>query len=556
MSDGGAASRALGRCAPTAILGLVAIAAYGAITVFTLFNGQTFAEEVSALVRGWWYATGAVTPYTPADVPPEMPLYFYELGYWQRLLGAGHLSGRILSIVLGAVSGVLLFSICRRLTANTLVAAAAAFIFLATPSTSFFFATATPAATVAVLHLLAIFLIVNSMGKPRVHVSALMGLVCAAIYFTRQDMFVAILVLIPLYIAAMGRDRALQAVSLLGALAVTAAVVIVVFPAKLQVLALQLPLVGGMLGEAGLLGPDYTLVARGTHGPAGLGAALEIANLKGLFESFVLPNLGTILLALGLFAAATGPLKVLWIAPLYFLWLALTHYAVLSAESTCTACMQSVTPTFAAVGALAAALTLAMSGRWAKRHDLAPGTVIVAGAFAAVAVNTFAPLLASHPETRAFPRPMLDGMTAAPELAEIPALTRWVAEQVTTKEPVLVIHGLGRTDAAALPYAVAASGRAMPAVSLDLRSTRRTVNQSLVGDLRNDVRAGVEASGLWSDEILARWIARDYNVILMQDDGAANVAALKKEIETGFDRAGATRYRGASILMFTRKPPL
>jgi hypothetical protein len=195
-----------------------------------------------------------------------------------------------------------------------------------------------------------------------------------------------------------------------------------------------------------------------------------------------------------------------------------------------------------------------MSGRWAKRNSFAPGTVIVAGALVALALNTFAPLLASHQQTRAFPRPMLDGMATAPELADIPVLTRWVAGQLTTKEPVLVIHGLGRADVAALPYAVAAAGRAMPAVSLDLKSTRRTVNQSLVGELRDDVRAGVEESGLWSDEILARWIARDYNVILLQDDPAVNVAGIRKTIEAGFDRAGATRYRGASILMFRRKP--
>lgn len=554
MSDGGLASQAFSRRAPAAILGLITLAAYGAIAVFTLFNGQTFAEEVSALVRGWWYATGAASPYTPADVPAEMPLYFYELGYWQRLAGAGHLSGRALSIVLGGVGGLLLFAICRKLTANTLVAVAAAFIFLATPSTSFFFATATSAATVSTLHLLALFLIVDSMGKPRAPVSVAMGFVCAALYLTRQDMFLGIVVLIPLYIAAVGRARLVQTLCVLGTLGAALALAVVVSPPKLQVLALQVPFLGGLLGDAGLLGPDYTLVSRGTHGPAGLGSALEIANLKGLFESFVLPNLGTILLALALFAAASGPLRVLWIAPIYFLWLALTHYTALSAEGSCGACMQSVTPTFAAVGALAAALTLAMSGRWAKRNGFAPGTVIIAGAVIAVALNTFATMLASHPATRAFPRPMLDGMTAAPELAEIPALTRWVAGQIKTKEPVLVIHGLGGADVAALPYAVAAAGRTMPAVSLDLKATRRTVNQSLVGDLRNDVQAGVEANGLWSDETMARWIARDYNVILLQDDRAANVAAIRKTIEGGFDRAGATRYRGASILMFTRKP--
>lgn len=552
MSEGGLTSQELRRRAPAAVLGLLTVAAYGAIALFTLFNAQTFTAEVAALVRGWWYATGAVTPYSPTDIPADMPLYFYELGYWQQIAGAGHLSGRILSVILGAVSGVLLFSICRKLTANTAVAAAAAFIFLATPSTSFFFATATPAATVAALHLAAVWMIVHAMARPHAVFSALMGLVCAALYFTRQDMIFGIVVLIPLYVAAVGRDRALHGALVLGAFAAVTALMIVLFPARFQELALNLPMLGPMLGNAGLFGPDYTLVTRGTHGPPGLGAALEMENLRGLLESFVLPNAGTILLALALFATARGPLRVLWIAPLYFFWLAGTQYAASSAASACDTCMHPAAPTFIALGALAAALTLATSGRWTKRHGLAQGAAVVIGAIAAVAINTLAPSLAAHPQAHSFPRPMLDGLAAAPELADIPTLTRWTATQLKTKQPVLVIHGLGRTDVAALPYAVVASGHGIPAESLDLIATERTINQSLVGEMRGAVRDAVEADGLWSEETLQRWIEKDYNVILLQDD--ASTAALKKEIEARFDPAGATRYRGRNILLFTRKP--
>ncbi|MCA0201597.1 MAG: glycosyltransferase family 39 protein [Proteobacteria bacterium] len=551
MSEGGLTSQELRRRTPAALLGLLAIAAYGAIAIFTLFNAQTFTAEVSALVRGWWYATGAVTPYSPIDTPAEMPLYFYELGYWQQIAGPGHLPGRILSVILGAVSGLLLFSICRTLTANTAVAAAAAFIFLATPSTSFFFATATPAATVAVLLLAAVWIAVHSVGRPRAVFSVLMGFVCAALYFTRQDTVFAVIVVIPLYIAAVGRDRALHGVILLSAFAAVTTLMILLLPAKFHALALNLPVLGPMLGDAGMLGADYTLVTRGTHGAPGLGAALEMENLRGLLESFVLPHAGTILLALLLFAAARGPLRVLWIAPLTFLWLAVTQYASLSAAGACDTCMHPATPTFAALGALAAALTLATSARWMKRHGLSPGATVTIGAIAAVVINTFAPSLASHPQANSFPRPMLDGLTAAPELAEIPALTRWAAAQLKTKQPVLVIHGLGHNDVPALPYAVVAAGHAMPAESLDLIATERTINESLVGEMRESVRAAVEADGLWSEETMQRWIEKDYNVILLQDD--AGTAALKKEIEARFDPAGATRYRGRNILLFTRK---
>lgn len=554
MSAGGLASQNLRRRAPAALLGVLALAGYAFIAVFTLFHAQTFSAEVSALVRGWWYATGAATPYAGADMPRDMPLYLYEVGFWQRLIGAGHVSGRVLSILLGAASGVLLFAICRKLTANAAIAAAAAFIFLATPSTSFFFGTATSAATVSTLHLIAIWLIVNSMGRPRAAMSALMGLVCAALYFTRQEMLFSIIALVPLYIAAVGRERGIQAAIVIGALAIGAAAPLALFAARFHALAFDLPFLGEMLGNAGLLGPDYTLVARGTHGGAGFAAAFDAANLRGFIDSFVLPNIGTIVLALGLFVAATGPLRILWIAPLYFFWLAFGHYTAFSAKAGCETCMQPATPSFIAVGALAAALTLATGGRWAKSRGITTGTAIVAGALIAVALNTLAPQLASHPAAQSFPRQMLDSFTPPPELVEIPALSRWLAGELKTRDPVLVIHGLGRTDAAALPYAVAAAGHTLAPISLDLPATRRTINQSLVGDMRESVRDAVEESGLWSDDTMRRWIASDYKVIVFQDDPTPAVAALKKTIEGAFDAAGTTRYRGHQIIVFTRKP--
>ncbi len=552
MSDSGLISQEFRRRAPAALLGLLAVAGYAAVAVFTLFNGQTFTAEVSALVRGWWYATGAVTPYTATDNPTEMPLYFYALGYWQQIVGGGHFSGRGLSIAFGALGGLALYSICRKLTANKAVAAAAAFIFLATPSTSFFFATATSAALVAALHLAAVWVIVDSVGRPRIFLAAVMGLICAALYFTDQNMIFAIVVLIPLYIAALGRDRAAHAAVLIAIFAAVAAVLIFVLPGKFHTLALNMSFLGPVLGDAGLLGPDYTLVTRGTHGPPGTGTAFEAANLRGFLESFGLPNAGTILLALVLFAAAQGPLRILWIAPLYFLWLAGMQYVTASSEAACDTCMHAATPTFIGIGALAAALTLATSGRWTKRHGLSQGPAVAIGAIAAVVINTFAPSLATYPSAKSFPRPMLDGLTAMPELAEIPVLTRWVANEIKTKDPVLVLHGLGRSDVAALPYAVAAAGHALPSESLDLIGSERTINESLVGEMREAVRGAVEADRLWSEETMQRWIERDYNVILLEDD--KSTAELKKDIATRFDAAGATRYRGRNILLFTRKP--
>jgi len=552
MVEGSSGAASIRRRAPAVFLCILAVVAYAGMSVFALFNAQTFTAEVSALVRGWWYVTGTVAPYTAADATRDMPLYLYLLGGWQQLLGIGHTSGRVLSIFLGMVSGLLLFSICRRLTANTAAAAAAVFIFLATPSTSFFFATATSAALVSTLHLLAAFLIVISIGQPRLGIGVAMGLTCAALYFTRQDMWASIVVLIPLYIAAVGRDRIAQVAGVVIAFIALALLLVVVLPDGFGTHALQLPVIGAMLGDAGLLGPDHILVTRGTHAPIGLAAALSGNGLRYLLEAFILPNAGTLILVVGLFVVATGPLRLLWIAPVYVLWLAFTHY--LGAVGICETCLLPSTPTYIAFAALAAALTLAMSGRLAKDRGLAPGTAIVLGAIAAVALNTFAPALAARPDLKAFPRPMLDGLDATPEMKQLPALTRWVAGQVAISERVLVIEGLGPTRTAALPYAVFLAGRMMPAQSLDLRGTRRTINQSLVGVARESVRGALEGGSLWSEDTMRRWIERDFDVILFQDDAAPATVALRKDIEARFNRAGATRYRGRDILLFTRTP--
>ena len=82
-------SKAFRRSVPTAVLLLAAAAAYGAIARETLFHGHTWAEEISTLIRSWWYVTGLVKPYTATDATWHMPLFFYQLGWWQATGGIG-----------------------------------------------------------------------------------------------------------------------------------------------------------------------------------------------------------------------------------------------------------------------------------------------------------------------------------------------------------------------------------------------------------------------------------------------------------------------------------
>ncbi len=536
---------------PTAVLFLGAAGTYGVVAFQALLNGHTSGEEVAYLIKSLWYASGLVSPYTATDATARMPFYFYQLGFWQELQGMGRIPARMLSIGIGVINAALLFAICRRLTANTLVAAAAVFIFLATPATSFYFATATPTATVSMLHLAAIWLIVTSLGRPRPWITLLMGVLCAAMFFYRQNMLLSIVVLAPLYIAAIGRQRMVHALLLIAAIAAVMGGVLSAFPPRLGEYALRLPVISPWLSDAGLLAPNFTLIDKGTTADTTMGPAFARLNLSDLLNAFVLPYSGTLFLAVLLLAFAGPGLRVLWIAPLYFVWLVLGHY--LASQGTCPRCILSYAPYFSAIGALAAALTLAMISLRARRKGVPQAPLVLIGAVLAVGLNTFAPNFATQADARAFPVPMMINPGAATELAEIETMARWISSQAQGREPILVLHSLGTKNLAALPYAVFLSGHMIPAQSIEPALSKRVINAKLGGQAREAVQAAIEEETLWSDETLARWIERDYDAIILQQDTTYDQRPLLAQITPRFNLAATIIFRGETVQLYKRK---
>ncbi len=537
---------------PTAVLLLGAAGVYGYVAFMALLNGHSTGEEVAYLIKSFWYTSGLASPYTAADATARMPFYFYQLGFWQKLEGMGYPAARLMSVGIGIVNAALLFFICRRLTANTLVAAAAVFIFIATPATTFFFATATPTATVAMLHLLALWLIVGNLGKQRPWITLLMGALCAVMFFYRQNMLLSAVVLAPLYIAAIGRQRAVHALLLIAAAAAVTGGVLSAFPEKLGDYALRLPVISPWLDQAGLLAPNFTLIDKGSTGLVTMGPAFDRINPHDLLNAFLLPYSGTIILAVALFALAGRALRVLWIAPLYFLWLAVSHYV--ASQGYDPRAILSYAPTFSAVGALAAALTLAMISVRARQRGTPSAPPVLLGAVIAVLLNMFAPNFATRSELQAFPTPMLISPTIASEQTETEAMARWIATQVPSRDPILVLHSMGKQSLAALPYAVVISGHMIPPQSIEPALTKRTVNPKLDEKSREAVQAAIEQEMLWSDQTLARWIERDFETILLQVDPSTDQSAITKQIGARFNLAATAIFRGETVQLYKRKP--
>ncbi len=538
---------------PAAILLIAAVAAYGAMAYQALLHGPTSPDEVANLIRAWWYTSGVVKPYTATDATWSMPLYFFQLGWWQHLVGVGQFWGRAMSIGIGVLNGVLLFAICNRLTANSLASAGAVFVFLATPATSFIFASATPAATVSLLHLGAIWLIVTGLGRPRPWATVLLGLLLVALYFYRQNMILAAVVLGPLYIAGIGRKRALHAAVLIVVMALATAALLYAFPHKLAEYAVRLPLIYGWLADAHLLSPNFVLIDRGATAPVSLDLAFNRFAAKDVYDFFLLPYGGTVILALALLAVVSGPLRILWAATLYFVWMIVTH--LIGSLGFCRGCMVSYTPYFVGVGAVACALTLAMLARWARQRGTSPALAVIAVSVLVVTFNTFAPAGAFDPANKLFPLARVVDMRAtAMDAGESDALARWVAANAPQREPILLIPSRSDQRAMELPYAAFLAGHLIPPQSFDLARTHRVINAKLPAAQKEAVQAAIEEESLWSDETMKRWIEREYDLVIIQDDKTPAQTALLGEIAARFDQAGATTFRGASLLMFKRKP--
>jgi hypothetical protein len=544
MSEPDAKSR-IGRVLGAAFLLLAGLGAYGAVAFNTLRNGRTTFEEVGYLIRSWWYATGTVAPYTATDATGHMPLYFYGLGGWQMLAGVGHVPGRLLSVGLGVVGAVLLFAICRRLTANLIAAAAAVAIFLATPATAYAFAMATPAALVSTLHLAAIWLVVSSLGRPRTWATVAFALLCVAIYFTRQNMIVGLVVLAPLYIAAIGRERRVHAGVLAAVIVIATATILAVAPDRLAAQALNLPVIAPTLARWGLLPPDFALIEQGSAGVGTMAPAFAAIRWDQLIDSLVLPYAGLLVAALALFVVTGRALRVLWIAPLYFFWLIAAHVA--ASAGYCAGCMSGYTPYFAATGALAAALTLATVASLARRGAVPAGAVIVLGAVLTVAISTFAPILARSDAFRYYPASRFAQAAGDSEIGDMDLFARWLKATAPPREPVLLIH-----DRPTVPYAAFLAGATFPVQTIDPAATRRAIRPRLAGPTREAVQAAIEAQSLWTDDTLKRWLQRDYELVLVQAM-PGDQSAVATELSQRFDVIGSQPFRGQAMTLYRRK---
>lgn len=535
------------RLLPSLALVVAAVAAFATLAANVIGNGRLSVEESIQIVRALWYGSGAVKPFSAADAGSTMPLYSYLLGLWQSAAGADVARARYLSVGLTLLDAALLFAVSRRLTANTQVAAAAVFIFLVTPAAAYFHLLAAPIAAVTFFHLLAIFLIVQGLGRPRVGVTIAFALTLAVLVLFDRDMLAAVLFLGPLYVVAIGKQRFLH---LLLAMIVFCAVMggaYVQFGERWLDALRWGPLLAPAWMEAGIPPPRAALIELNTVQGTGVIYSLP-PDLGGVIvDSIVLPYGAAILTALLLFVTAGRGLRVLWAVPIYVLWLIGSR--LLGPLAGCDDCLIRGAGADMGVIALGCALTLAMAYRSARQKGLTASVIIIGGALLITVANTFGPALASRPERQYFPAPMLRYPGAAPEKIEMRAVEQFIAKNSPGREPVLILHAVP-----GMPAAATLAGRRIPAQSLNPMPAYRTIKSSVPDRQREATLAAIEGAGLWTDETLKRWLERDYDVVIVENElRGLDRAKIDPALSTAFERIAEISVAGRQFVLYRRK---
>jgi hypothetical protein len=97
-------------------------------------------DEGKYLIKGHWYFTGKIAPYSTVDPSFYMPLSFYSVAPMEWLFGVGYLPGRVLMIVLHLTVLYSLISLARGLAVR-LAGVGAVVLNVGYPVTLTYFAT-------------------------------------------------------------------------------------------------------------------------------------------------------------------------------------------------------------------------------------------------------------------------------------------------------------------------------------------------------------------------------------------------------------------------------
>jgi hypothetical protein len=497
---------------------------------FNALTLDTWMDEGKYLMKGYWYLTGQVPPYSTIDPTFYMPLPFYSVGAMQWLFGIGYLPGRALAILFAIACLVLVYLTGARVGHSRLAGAGAAVLVAGYPVTLTYFATATPYAMVSCLSL-ALILVLLAVRARRI-AWAVSGIILWALLFTRPNMLP--IAMIPAGWALLIEPRRkveCLAIAFLTFLAASLATVWIFGHGLLEVV-LDVP---GLSQIATLLGAPPAPISKIlplTVSP--LDPVLSLREVPTYFYLYffrpyvAVSAIALAVIALRIFSVWREPaerqVKPIDLILAYFWITAVLHY--LLSLSYCVDCIIPYTNYFLPVGALGVAALFGEISR--LTHNSRP-------MFAAfIGVCVIALVMHASPSFPTLLRPKTDKLrTAATELAA------QLRPNLSGTGRVLVLSD--RVDAA---QAVWLAGGVIEARSLYLPTNFREPKPGVTPAEREKVDAITWEAGFWNEDTMRRALDRDYRTLLVERR-ASYGDALRHTVRDGipFGDVVAKRFR-------------
>ena len=501
---------------------------------FNALTLDTWMDEGKYLMKGYWYLTGQVPPYSTVDPTFYMPLPFYSVGAMEWLFGIGYLPGRALAIFFAIACLVLVYLTGARIGRSRLAGAGAAVLVVGYPVTLTYFATATPYAMVSCLSL-ALILVLLAVPARRI-AWGLSGIILWVLLFTRPNMLP--MAMIPAGWALLIESRrkieclALASLTFLAASLAT----LWIFGHGLLEVVLDVP---GLSQIATLLGAPPAPISRIlplTVSP--LDPVLSLREVPTYFyvyffrPYFAVSAISLAVIALRIFSVWREPserrVKPIDLILTYFWITAVLHY--LLSLSYCVDCIIPYTNYFLPVGALGVAALFGEIER--LTHNSRP----MLAAFIGVCV--IAVVMQASPSFPTLLRPGTDKVkTAATELAA----------QLRPK-----LSGTGRvlvlSDRVETAQAVWLAGGVIEARSLYLPTNFREPKPGVTPEEREKVDAITWEAGFWNEDTMRRALDRDYSTLLVERR-ASYGDALGRTVRDGipFGDVVARRFKLTSI---------
>jgi 4-amino-4-deoxy-L-arabinose transferase-like glycosyltransferase len=515
---------------------------------FMVLRVDTWLDEGMYLIKSANYVFGRVEPYSIDDPTSYPPLYFLLLGTAQRIFGEGHLTGRLLSVLLSLSSILLLYFAALRCLRDKIAAGIATLIFALNPMAVAYMSTAAPYAFVTVLSLLTFLFVIRSETVPPLARATIMGSLAASLILTRINLIVTLPLFAALYLILQREAFRLALLTLAGSIVVAGAwmaISIWYFGSGLVETLAFLPGLNHILWRWTDIGSQMRDVISLTGSPIEFdtkwSVVKEVADryLFQLYPTILVPTmLGTVLVLI-----SRDRFSLTGFCALYFVVMTLVH--LIGSQSYCPPCLMAYTNYYLAFAAIPAAFFLSAIAVRLPRH-----VTIVVFTIAA-AVGTY---FSSQKQNLGMLVPMAwsDPLKIEARLAE--SMKRFLPEG-----RILALSGSYQTF-----QAIWMAGGMVEPYSISFLPSIREPRADLDPATKARGELALPLRGFRSSEGVIRDLRRPMSAVVVQERppifealvpyvGALNAERIRSALLSGYDRVGEATDADKSISIWRPK---